>query len=118
MVDVKGRAMRILSRSEELVLLAVWRLHDEAYGVAIRKLIIEQTGKDWSIGAIYVPLDRLVRWGYLRDHQGEPTAERGGRGKRFYRVTKQGLGALRHIKEIHETIWASLGEGAALEKRS
>jgi len=110
--------MRILSRSEELVLLAVWRLHDEAYGVAVRKLIIEQTGQDWSIGAIYVPLERLVRWGYLRDYQGEPTAERGGRGKRFYSVTRHGLEALRHIREIHETIWASLGERAALEKRS
>lgn len=100
--------MRILSRTEELVLLSVWRWQKDAYGVTIRKYVIEQTGVDWSIGAIYVPLDRLTKWGYLETVQGEPTAERGGRSKRYYKLTKSGLKALAHLKQVQETMWKSL----------
>ncbi len=100
--------MRILSRSEELVLLSVWRLQKEAYGVTIRKHIIESTKTDWSIGAIYVPLDRLTKWDYLETIQGEPTAERGGRSKRYYKLTKDGLKALAHLKQVQESMWAGL----------
>jgi len=100
--------MKILSRMEELILLAVWRLKEDAYGVTIRKHIIEITGQDWSIGAVYVPLERLTKWEYLETIQGEPTAERGGRSKRYYRVTKYGLEALKHIKHVQEEMWAGL----------
>lgn len=100
--------MKILSRAEELVLLSVWKLGEDAYGVPIRKHIIESTGHEWSIGAIYVPLDRLTQWGYLEAFQGEPTAERGGRRKRYYRLTFKGLDALDHLKRIHNTMWSDL----------
>jgi len=100
--------MKILSRTEELVLLSVWRLQKNAYGVTIRKHIIENTGADWSIGAIYVPLDRLTKWGYLDAIQGEPTAERGGRSKRYYKLTEDGLNALAYTKKVQETMWSDL----------
>lgn len=100
--------MRILSRIEELVLLSVWHLKDEAYGVTIRKHIIQYTGKEWSIGAIYVPLDRLTKWGYLKSIQGEPKPERGGRSKRYYRITNAGLEALKYTKKVHEKMWSLL----------
>jgi len=100
--------MKILSRAEELVLLAVWKLQDNAYGVTIRKLIIEVTGTDWSVGAIYVPLDRLTKWGYLDALQGEPTSIRGGRSKRYYELTEKGVKALEHIKTVQETMWTGL----------
>ena len=100
--------MKILSRVEEMVLLSVWKLQQNAYGVTIRKHIIKQTGTDWSIGAIYVPLDRLTKWEYLQTIQGEPTAERGGRSKRYFKLTKDGLEALKHIKQVNETMWDSL----------
>ena len=100
--------MKILSRAEELVLLSVWRLQENAYGVTIRKHIIEMTGTDWSIGAIYVPLDRLTRWGYLEAIQGEPTSERGGRSKRYYKLTREGLEALNHLKQVQESMWSEL----------
>ena len=100
--------MKILSRTEELVLLSVWRLQANAYGVTIRKHIIENTGTDWSIGAIYVPLDRLTKWEYLDTIQGEPTAERGGRSKRYYKLTKEGLNALAYTKKVQETMWSDL----------
>jgi len=100
--------MKILSRAEELVLLSVWKLQENAYGVTVRKYIIKSTGQDWSIGAIYVPLDRLKKWGYLEAVLGEPSSERGGRRKRYYNLTKKGLKALDHIKKVHETMWSSL----------
>lgn len=100
--------MKILSRAEELVLLSVWRLQENAYGVTIRKHIIEMTGTDWSIGAIYVPLDRLTRWGYLEAIKGEPTSERGGRSKRYYKLTREGLEALNQLKQVQENMWSEL----------
>ena len=100
--------MKILSRSEELVLLAVWKLQQEAYGVSIRKHIVELTRSDWSIGAIYVPLDRLAKWGYLKTEQGDPKPERGGRSKRFYGLTQDGLKALYHLKTVQKSMWDDL----------
>ena len=73
--------MEDLSKQEELILLAVWRLQNEAYGIPIRKYLKEVTGKKISIGGIYVPLDRLVRKGFLESHQGTPTPQRGGMSK-------------------------------------
>lgn len=102
--------MKILSRAEELVLLSVWRLQDDAYGVTIRKHIIESTQVEWSIGAIYVPLDRLTKWGYLDAIEGEPTAERGGRRKRYYRLTEDGRKALERLREVQNSMWEGLHE--------
>ncbi len=102
--------MKILSRAEELVLLSVWRLREEAYGVKIRKHIIQNTGTDWSVGAIYVPLDRLTKWSYLEAIQGEPTSERGGRSKRYYKLTVEGQAALNRIKKVQEMMWSGLGD--------
>ncbi len=100
--------MKILSRAEELVLLAVWKLQNNAYGVTIREKIIRTTGQEWSIGAIYVPLDRLTKWGYLEGVESDPTPERGGRRKRYYRLTESGFTALEHIKKVNEEMWESL----------
>ena len=105
-----GGKMKILSRAEELVLLSVWHLQENAYGVTVRKHIIKTTKQDWSIGAIYVPLDRLTKWGYLEAIDGEPTAERGGRRKRYYKLSDLGLEALKHLKQVQESMWASLPE--------
>ena len=102
--------MKILSRGEELTLLSVWRLGENAYGVPIRKHIIKMTDEDWSIGAIYVPLDRLTKWKFLRANQGDPTSERGGRSKRFYRLTGDGYEALQQLKSIQNAMWDSLPE--------
>jgi PadR family transcriptional regulator PadR len=102
--------MKILSRSEELVLLAVLHLQESAYGVAIRRYIHEMTKEDWSIGAVYVPLDRLHKWGFLKADKGDPTPERGGRSKRYYELTEEGLAALRHTRRIQDRMWARATE--------
>jgi len=70
----------------------------------------EVTRKKISIGGIYVPLDRLVRKGYLKSFQGEPTSERGGMSKRYYNLTSSGLDILNESKKVHDTLWDALPE--------
>jgi len=99
--------MKLLSRSEEMVLLAVWKLQGEAYCVPIRRDLNAATGKTWSFGSIYDPLERLERKGLLDSSLTEPIKERGGRSKRIYRLTRDGRRALLEIRRIQETMWAS-----------
>lgn len=89
---------------EELVLLAVLRLRDEAYGMPIRQLLAEATGKPMSIGAVYTTLERLKGKGLVEDRQGEPTKERGGRAKRYFRVTGAGEAALDRARSARTSI--------------
>lgn len=98
--------MNPLTRNEEMILLAVCQLGDKAYGISIRRHIESMLGKKFSVGAIYVPLERLMRRGLLSSYTGEPTPERGGRSKRYYRITTEGLRSLRETKELHDDMWA------------
>jgi DNA-binding PadR family transcriptional regulator len=82
---------RLLGGFETLLLLAIIRLGERAYGVTIRQELLQTTGRDIAVGAIYTGLGRLERKGLVESWHGEPTAERGGRAKRFYRVTANGL---------------------------
>ena len=100
--------MKYLSRPEELVLLTIWKMEEEPYGVNIRKYITKMTGKYWSIGSIYVPLDRLENKGYLVSSLSSPTSERGGKSNRFYQLTKEGLKQLQEIKKIYQAFWKDL----------
>jgi len=100
--------MKLPSRSEEIVLLSIWRLQDNAYGVTIREAVIKATGYTWSIGALYAPLHRLEKKGFVRTRYGEPTPERGGRSKVFYSLTPKGKQALLQIKQIHHALWTGL----------
>ncbi len=102
--------MKLLSRSEELLLLAVWRLQDGAYAVSIREKLQEITGKTWSFGALFVSLDRLVKKDYLVSNLAEPTSQRGGRSKRMYRLAPAGAQALIEIRQIEQTMWAGITE--------
>ena len=81
---------------EQLGLLGVMRLEDDAYGGAIRQEIHARSGRDVSINAVYTTLDRLELRGLLRSWTGEPTAQRGGRRRKFYALRPAGVAALRH----------------------
>src|ERR1700727_161065 len=83
-----------LGEFEHMVILAILRLADRAYGVTVRQEIEVRTHREVSIGAIYATLDRLEAKGYVKSRLGEPTPERGGRSKRFFRVTAKGETAL------------------------
>jgi DNA-binding PadR family transcriptional regulator len=81
---------------EQLVLLAPVRLGERAYGIAIHGEIVERAGRDVSVAAVYKTLDRLEDKGLAASSLGEPTAERGGRRKKFFRLQPAGRRALRH----------------------
>ncbi len=98
--------MKLLSRQEEMVLLSIWRLGDEAYGVTIREFISKITGKYWSIGSIYVPLDRLIEKGYLECFYKDLYNRKGGRRKRFYKISPLGMGALEEVLELQKSLWS------------
>ena len=80
---------------EQLVLLGVLRLGDDAYGAAIRQEIHARSGRDVSINAVYTTLDRLENKGMLRSSIGDPTPQRGGRRRKFYALRPAGLAAMR-----------------------
>jgi len=97
--------MKILSSHDELLLLAIVNLRDNAYGVTIRRYVSKVTGKEWSIGAIYDPLYRLEEKGYVNSEMTDPVNERGGRSKRIFSVTQDGLKALREHKGVRDELW-------------
>lgn len=99
-----------LTNIEEVILLAIFQLGKNAYGVTIRSQVEEMTDKSFSVGAIYVPLDRLTKRKLLETEIGDPTPERGGRRKRYYKLSKSGLAALREAKRLHDAIWAGIPE--------
>jgi DNA-binding PadR family transcriptional regulator len=90
---------------ELLVLLALVRLGDEAYGVPIAKAIEESSGRDVAIGSVYITLGRLERKGYVASRLGDPTATRGGRAKMYFRVTPRGLREARQAQRTLTSLW-------------
>jgi PadR family transcriptional regulator PadR len=105
-----------LGHFEEIVLLAVLRLADDAYGAKIRQTVAEATGRDVSIGAVYATLDRLERKGYLKSWQGEATPERGGRAKRYFSVEGVGVAALNETYAVRSRLRDGLDLGVASGK--
>ena len=97
-----------LSRTDEMILLAVWRLKDNAYGVTIAEMLTRTSGEKWVLGAVYVPLERLEKKGYLRSRFGKSTKKRGGRSKRLYTLTKDGLDVLIQTKTQEQSIWTDI----------
>jgi len=90
----------LLGTLEHIVLLAVLRLGSDAYGATIRDEIARRGGRDMSFGAVYVTLQRMESKGLVTSQLGEPTAERGGRAKRFFQVTAQGRQAVRRLQDV------------------
>jgi PadR family transcriptional regulator PadR len=99
-----------LGEFEHIIVLALLRLADRAYGVTVRQEIEFRIKREVSIGAVYATLDRLEAKGYVKSHLGEPTPERGGRSKRFFRVTTKGVAA---VNRTHRTL-QSMTEGLDL----
>lgn len=88
-----------LGEFEQLVLLALIRLGDEAYGMSVRRELEARAGRDVSIGAVYATLDRLESKGLVRSRIGDPSADRGGRAKRCFIITGAGARALERSQQ-------------------
>jgi PadR family transcriptional regulator, regulatory protein PadR len=97
-----------LGEFEHIVLLAVLRLGDDAYGVPIRREITQRTGRELTVGSLYSTLDRLESKGLLRSRTGNPTPERGGRAKRYFGVTAAGIRMLRESRQMINAMWEGL----------
>jgi PadR family transcriptional regulator, regulatory protein PadR len=94
---------------ELVLLLAVLRLGDQAYGVTIRRELLSKAKKDVTIGAIYTALERMERKALIESWLGEPTPTRGGRAKRFYRLTAKGLKVLDETQRAIQGLMVGLG---------
>jgi len=97
-----------LGEFELMVLLALIRLGDEAYGVPISHEIEKRSGREVALGSVYAALDRLEEKGLVTSRLGDPTAERGGRAKRFFRATAQGLHDVRETRQALVSLWRGL----------
>jgi len=98
-----------LNDFELMLLLATLRV-DEAYGVQIAREVEQTTGRRVLMGAAYTALDRLEARGLVSSRLGEPTAERGGRAKRYFTVTPRGLEAVRQTRQALETLWTGVAQ--------
>jgi len=99
-----------LGEFELVVMLTVIRLGDGAYGVPVSREIEQQTGRDVAFGTVYATLERLQKKGFVSSHLGEATPERGGRAKRYFRVTATGLRTVRETKQSLTRLWQGLRE--------
>jgi DNA-binding PadR family transcriptional regulator len=97
-----------LGEFEHGVLVAIVHLDDDAYGVTIRREIESRTNRPVAIGALYTGLERLERKGYVTSTMSAPTAERGGRSKRHFKITPAGQGAIHASREFLTRMWAGL----------
>ena len=100
--------MNYLTRIEEILLLAVWKLRDNAYGISIRKQVEKDTGIDWLSGAIYAPLNRLKKTGYIAARAAKESGEFGGRPRVYYTLTPCGREELCAIQEMNRGLWAGV----------
>ena len=97
-----------LGEFEQVILLAVVHLGDEAYGTAIRREIDARTGREIAVGALYTALERLERKGYVSSSMSAPTAQRGGRARRLFRIEAAGAAALKRSRELLARMWDGL----------
>ena len=99
---------RLLTDFELMILLAILRTGDDAYGVRIADEITRIGGRAVVMGAVYAALDRLQRNDLVESAVGDPTPERGGRAKRFFQVTPRGLRAVKQTQEALVALWTDI----------
>ena len=97
-----------LGEFELMVLLTTLHLGDQAYGVPLARELAQQRGREISVSSVYAALERLEAKGLIASRLGSPTQERGGRAKRFFHVTAQGLRAIHNTRNVLSSLWQSL----------
>ena len=97
--------MKLLTKQEELFLLAVFGIGQDAYLVNIREHLKKHAGKDWAFGSIYITLEKLRKRGLIKAYVGKPSARQGGKAIKYYELSKEGIQALRDNKRLQDKIW-------------
>jgi len=110
--------MTIITRLEEAILIAVWKLENSAYGVTINKHVSKSLKKNYSMGALYFSLDQLLRKGYVSKTTKQFYHEKGGRSRTYYSLTKDGKKALQEVKAYQRALWDGIPDIAFDVKRS
>lgn len=105
-----------LGEFEELVLLTIATLGNDAYGVAIKDSIEQRCGRTISIGALHSTITRLEEKNFLKSWMGGATAERGGRSKRYYEITRDGKMAVASAKNLRDELWSESKINLSLQK--
>ena len=108
--------MKDLTPLEQMILGAIWSLDEDAYGVSIKKRVVDLTGRDMMYGTLYNALSQLARKELIAKTKGEPTPERGGRSKIYYRLTSLGAQAFREAYEVQFSFWGRLAGFGRLPK--
>ena len=107
--------MSELTKVEEILLVTIWRLKDNAYGVKIRQHVSEVLKKEFTYGNLYSALDQLVKKNYVIKRVGEDTSSRRGRSRIYYTVSPEGLESLKTAREMNEALWNGIS-GYAFDK--
>jgi len=102
--------MKEITRAEEIVLLAIWRLKEKAYGVSVRRQIRKDTGKDYTYGTLYGLLRQLAAKGYVHKVMGDPLPKKGGRSRTYFKLTSSGVQALKDALRLHQRLWENINE--------
>jgi PadR family transcriptional regulator PadR len=97
--------MTFLSKIEEILLLAIWKLGQNAYGIAIRRQVEKDTGISWLSEAIYAPLSRLKDKRYVDSKKADKSPDKGGRPRIYYTLTPYGIERLISVQEINRSLW-------------
>jgi len=97
-----------LGEFELMVMLALIRLDEQAYGVPISREIEKQTGREVALGSVYATLERLEEKGLVSSHLGDPTPERGGRARRYFRATKKGSQRVSETRQALINLWRAV----------
>jgi len=103
-----------LGEFEQLLLLAVLRLGEAAYGVTMRREIEERTGRAVTLGAIYPTMDRLEAKGYVTSAMGDPIKQRGGRSRRYFHLEPAGIEALERARREFNSMWDGFEHGGGV----
>ena len=104
--------MKELTKVEEMLLLAIWRLKDDAYGVKIRRYVSGIIGKEFTYGNLYSALSQLAKKKYVQKTLGEPTPDRRGRRKIYYTLSPSGVKALKAAREMNQRMWEGISDYA------
>ena len=100
--------MKDLTKTEEILLLSIWELKDEAYGIKIRHHVSDIIGKDFTFGNLYSALDRLTRKKHVLKHPGESTPQRRRKTRMYYTVSSAGIEALKAACDMNQKLWGDL----------
>jgi PadR family transcriptional regulator PadR len=108
--------MKKLTINEQIFLIAIWHLKDEAYGIKIRERIIELTGSSMVFGTLYNTLDYLVKKGYIISEKRDPKQDSQNRKRVYYSITKSGFESLQAARELQQTLWKKMPDLSLVQK--